>query len=40
MPAQLVPPANPFLQEGNWYKAALHVHTKTSDGDVDVVNVT
>lgn len=31
------PPANPFLREGNWYKAALHVHTKTSDGDVDVV---
>lgn len=30
------PPGNPFLQEGNWYKAALHVHTTTSDGDVDV----
>jgi hypothetical protein len=29
-------PLNPFLLEGNWYKAALHVHTKTSDGDVDV----
>lgn len=28
--------ANPFLQPGNWYKAALHVHTTTSDGDVDV----
>jgi hypothetical protein len=34
--AQPVPPANPFQQEGNWYKAALHVHTTTSDGDVDV----
>ena len=33
---KLPPPANPFQQEGNWYKAALHVHTKTSDGDVDV----
>ncbi len=34
------PPAsaltNPFQQEGHWYKAALHVHTTTSDGDVDV----
>ncbi len=30
-------PGNPFTAEGNWYKAALHVHTKTSDGDVDVV---
>lgn len=29
-------PANPFEQEGHWYKAALHVHTTTSDGDVDV----
>lgn len=28
--------ANPFEQEGQWYKAALHVHTTTSDGDVDV----
>lgn len=28
--------ANPFEQEGRWYKAALHVHTTTSDGDVDV----
>lgn len=27
---------NPFEQEGRWYKVALHVHTKTSDGDVDV----
>ena len=27
---------NPFEQEGHWYKAALHVHTKISDGDVDV----
>jgi hypothetical protein len=27
---------NPFEQEGTWYKAALHVHTTTSDGDVDV----
>lgn len=27
---------NPFLTKGNWYKAALHVHTNTSDGDVDV----
>lgn len=27
---------NPFGQEGQWYKAALHVHTTTSDGDVDV----
>jgi hypothetical protein len=27
---------NPFEQEGRWYKAALHVHTTTSDGDVDV----
>ncbi|MEN6307662.1 MAG: CehA/McbA family metallohydrolase [Anaerohalosphaeraceae bacterium] len=27
---------NPFLQEGNWYKAALHVHSNTSDGDVTV----
>jgi hypothetical protein len=34
--AKLPPPVNPFQQEGNWYKAALHVHTKTSDGDVDV----
>ena len=30
--------ANPFQQEGNWYKAALHVHTTTSDGDVDVAS--
>jgi hypothetical protein len=27
---------NPFEQEGRWYKAALHVHTTTSDGDVGV----
>jgi hypothetical protein len=27
------PPANPFQQEGNWYKATLHVHTTTSDVD-------
>ena len=27
---------NPFLQEGAWYKAALHVHSTTSDGDVGV----
>ena len=27
---------NPFEKEGNWYKAALHVHTTNSDGDVDV----
>jgi hypothetical protein len=26
---------NPFSTEGNWYKAALHVHTKTSDGDTN-----
>jgi predicted metal-dependent phosphoesterase TrpH len=29
-------PGNPFTAAGNWYKAALHVHTTTSDGDVDV----
>jgi predicted metal-dependent phosphoesterase TrpH len=28
--------SNPFRIKGNWYKAALHVHTTTSDGDVDV----
>ena len=28
--------ANPFLKDGQWYKAALHVHTTTSDGDVNV----
>lgn len=28
---------NPFKVNGNWYKAALHVHTTTSDGDVDVL---
>jgi hypothetical protein len=27
---------NPFLQDGSWYKAALHVHSTTSDGDVSV----
>jgi len=27
---------NPFLQEGQWYKAALHVHGTASDGDVNV----
>jgi len=27
---------NPFDTKGNWYKAALHVHTTNSDGDVDV----
>ncbi len=27
---------NPFQQEGKWYKAALHVHTTLSDGDVDL----
>ena len=27
---------NPFTTKGNWYKAALHVHTTSSDGDVDV----
>jgi hypothetical protein len=27
---------NPFQEKGHWYKAALHVHTTTSDGDVDV----
>ena len=27
--------ANPFTRPGNWYKAALHVHTSASDGDVD-----
>jgi len=26
---------NPFQKEGRWYKAALHVHTTNSDGDVD-----
>lgn len=34
--AKPVPPENPFLLDGTWYKAALHVHTTTSDGDVDV----
>ena len=27
---------NPFLYDGQWYKAALHVHSNTSDGDVTV----
>ena len=27
---------NPFETDGKWYKAALHVHTTSSDGDVDV----
>ena len=27
---------NPFEAEGKWFKAALHVHTTNSDGDVDV----
>ena len=27
---------NPFEKKGKWYKAALHVHTTSSDGDVDV----
>lgn len=27
---------NPFLQEGQWYKTALHAHSKTSDGDVNM----
>lgn len=27
---------NPFSMEGNWYKTALHVHTKTSDGDTNI----
>jgi len=35
-PPQLAPPVNPFEQKGQWYKAAFHVHTTTSDGDVDV----
>ena len=30
------PPVNVFDQPGQWYKTALHVHTTTSDGDVDV----
>ncbi|NQU54819.1 MAG: PHP domain-containing protein [Bacteroidetes bacterium] len=28
--------SNPFKTKGKWYKAALHVHTTSSDGDVDV----
>lgn len=27
-------PANPFDAQGQWYKASLHAHTTTSDGDV------
>ncbi|MHB8902237.1 MAG: CehA/McbA family metallohydrolase [Thermoguttaceae bacterium] len=27
---------DPFQQEGKWFKAALHVHTTASDGDVDL----
>jgi len=27
---------NPFLQEGKWFKTALHVHSNVSDGDVNV----
>ncbi|OQA04052.1 MAG: PHP domain protein [Planctomycetes bacterium ADurb.Bin401] len=27
---------NPFTVEGNWYKANLHTHTTTSDGDVNL----
>ena len=27
---------NPFETKGKWFKAALHVHTTSSDGDVDV----
>ena len=27
---------NPFEVKGKWFKAALHVHTTNSDGDVDV----
>ncbi|MEN6384269.1 MAG: CehA/McbA family metallohydrolase [Phycisphaerales bacterium] len=27
---------NPFLKDGCWYKAALHVHTTASDGDVNL----
>jgi predicted metal-dependent phosphoesterase TrpH len=27
---------NPFTIEGNWYKANLHTHTTTSDGDVNL----
>jgi hypothetical protein len=26
--------SNPFDTKGKWYKAALHVHTTSSDGDV------
>jgi len=27
---------NPFETEGKWFKSSLHVHTTSSDGDVDV----
>ncbi|MEN6386310.1 MAG: hypothetical protein ABFD79_14085 [Phycisphaerales bacterium] len=27
---------NPFLTQGNWYKANLHTHTTLSDGDVNL----
>ena len=33
---QSIQAPQPFPQNGNWYKAALHVHTSTSDGDTDV----
>jgi hypothetical protein len=36
IPQSLENPVNPFETEGKFYKAALHVHTTTSDGDVDV----
>jgi len=34
--AEKKPLTNPFVTEGKWFKAALHVHTTSSDGDVDV----
>ena len=33
---QNTPPVNPFQVEGNWYKASLHTHTTTSDGDANI----
>jgi len=30
---------NPFLTDGNWYKANLHTHTKLSDGDSNLPDV-
>ena len=30
---------NPFETNGKWFKAALHVHTTSSDGDVDVATL-